>query len=103
MLTLGYSGRRGLNLSSLVDYNLPLMNFNGTSLEVPEGATRFNPLFREINYASSSANAWWGEPVGAMLGRVLVIELSQRLPNSKVYSESGAITGMPRCPAHRAA
>ncbi|TAJ40843.1 MAG: membrane integrity-associated transporter subunit PqiC [Reyranella sp.] len=41
------------------------------------------------------ANAWWGEPMGAMLGRVLVIELSQRLPNSKVYSESGAITSDP--------
>jgi len=41
------------------------------------------------------ANAWWGEPLGAMLGRVLVIELSQRLPNSKVYSESGAITADP--------
>ena len=41
------------------------------------------------------ANAWWGEPLGSMLGRVMVIELSQRLPNSKVYSESGAITADP--------
>jgi uncharacterized protein len=38
------------------------------------------------------ANAWWGEPAGGMLGRVLVLELSQRLPNSKVYSEAGSIT-----------
>ena len=41
------------------------------------------------------ANAWWGEPLGSLLGRILVVELSQRLPNSKVYSESGAITADP--------
>ena len=38
------------------------------------------------------SNDWWGEPLGGMLNRVLVVELSQRLPNSKVYGESGAIT-----------
>jgi len=38
------------------------------------------------------SNDWWGEPLGGMLGRVLVVELSQRLPNSTVYGESGAIT-----------
>jgi uncharacterized lipoprotein YmbA len=38
------------------------------------------------------ANDWWGEALGGMLGRVLVVELSQRLPASTVYSESGAIT-----------
>lgn len=41
------------------------------------------------------ANAWWGEPLGSMLGRILVVELSQRLPNSKVYSEKGAISADP--------
>jgi uncharacterized lipoprotein YmbA len=41
------------------------------------------------------ANTWWGESLGSMLGRVLVVELSQRLPNSKIYSESGAITADP--------
>ncbi|WP_425069093.1 PqiC family protein [Reyranella sp.] len=41
------------------------------------------------------ANAWWGEPLGGMLGRTIVIELSQRLPNSQVYSESGSITADP--------
>ncbi len=41
------------------------------------------------------SNAWWGEPVGGMLGRVLVLELSQRLPNSRVYSEAGSITADP--------
>ncbi|MDP1753270.1 MAG: PqiC family protein [Reyranella sp.] len=41
------------------------------------------------------ANNWWGEPLGSLLGRVLVVELSQRLPNSKIYSESGAINADP--------
>lgn len=38
------------------------------------------------------ANDWWGEPLGGLIGRVLVVELSQRLPNCKVYSEAGSIT-----------
>ncbi len=38
------------------------------------------------------ANAWWGEPLGGMLGRTIVLELSQRLPGSQIYSESGSIT-----------
>jgi uncharacterized protein len=38
------------------------------------------------------SNDWWGESPGGMLGRVLVVELSQRLPASTVYSENGAIT-----------
>jgi uncharacterized lipoprotein YmbA len=41
------------------------------------------------------SNDWWGEPLGAMLGRVLVDELSQRLPQSTVVSESGAVTVSP--------
>jgi len=40
-------------------------------------------------------NDWWGEPVDAMLGRVLVQELSQRLPSSAVFAENGAITATP--------
>lgn len=53
---------------------------------------------REIVRSSESykldirANDWWGEPLGGLIGRVLVVELSQRLPGSTVYSESGAIT-----------
>jgi uncharacterized lipoprotein YmbA len=38
------------------------------------------------------ANDWWGEPLSAMLSRVLVTELSQRLPRSTVISENGAIS-----------
>ncbi len=41
------------------------------------------------------ANDWWGEPLGAMLSRVLVEELSQRLPGSSVYAESGAVSVSP--------
>lgn len=37
-------------------------------------------------------NEWWGEPLGAMISRVLVQELTQRLPGSTVFPETGAIT-----------
>ena len=53
---------------------------------------------REIVRSSESytldirSNAWWGEPLGSLLNRVVVVELAQRLPNSTVYGESGAIT-----------
>jgi uncharacterized lipoprotein YmbA len=40
-------------------------------------------------------NDWWGEPLGAMLSRVLVEELGQRLPQSTVIGESGAVTAIP--------
>jgi uncharacterized lipoprotein YmbA len=39
-----------------------------------------------------SKGDWWGEPLGRMIGRLLVDELSQRLPGSTVISETGAIT-----------
>ena len=41
------------------------------------------------------SNDWWGESLGGMLGRVLVVELSQRLSASSIYSESGAINADP--------
>jgi uncharacterized protein len=41
------------------------------------------------------ANDWWGEPLGAMIGRVLVDELSTRLPQSIVLNESGAVSAPP--------
>jgi uncharacterized lipoprotein YmbA len=40
-------------------------------------------------------NDWWGEPLGAMLSRVLISELSQRLPQSIVISEGGAVSATP--------
>jgi uncharacterized protein len=41
------------------------------------------------------ANDWWGEPLGAMLARVLVEELSQRLPQSTVFADTGAVSVTP--------
>ena len=38
------------------------------------------------------ANDWWGEPLAGMLSRMLVQDLTQRLPGSSVYGEAGAIT-----------
>ncbi len=38
------------------------------------------------------ANDWWGEPLDAMLLRVLVEELGERLPDSAVFADTGAIT-----------
>jgi uncharacterized lipoprotein YmbA len=37
-------------------------------------------------------NSWWGEPLDSMLVRILVEELSQRLPGSTVYNDTGAIS-----------
>src|SRR3954469_7224029 len=41
------------------------------------------------------ANDWWGEPLGSMLDRILVQDLSQRLPQSTVFSENSAIATSP--------
>jgi uncharacterized protein len=41
------------------------------------------------------SNDLWGEPLGSMLTRVLVDELSQRLPQSTVYAETGALSVSP--------
>ena len=41
------------------------------------------------------SNDWWGEPRGSMLARVLVDELSQRLPQSTIYAETGAVSVSP--------
>jgi uncharacterized lipoprotein YmbA len=40
-------------------------------------------------------NDWWGEPLDAMMARVLVEDLSQRLPGSTIYTAAGAVTGSP--------
>lgn len=40
-------------------------------------------------------NEQWAEPLGDMLGRVLIGELNQRLPGSLVFSTTGAITATP--------
>jgi uncharacterized protein len=42
-----------------------------------------------------SSNQWWGETLGTMLSRVIVVGLSERLPACTVYSEGGAISADP--------
>jgi len=41
------------------------------------------------------SNDRWGEPLGGMIGRVLSVELAQRLPGSNVYTERSAISLTP--------
>lgn len=41
-------------------------------------------------------NDWWGENLGQMLGRVIVMGLAQRLPSSQVLAEGGAVPADPR-------
>jgi uncharacterized protein len=40
-------------------------------------------------------NDWWGEPLAPMVNRVLVEELSQRLPQSTVIADNGAVSARP--------
>src|ERR1700757_4775268 len=40
-------------------------------------------------------NDWWGEPLGAMLSRVLIQELGQRMPHSVAIGEGGAVSVTP--------
>jgi uncharacterized lipoprotein YmbA len=44
---------------------------------------------------STSERDRWAEPLGDMIGRVLTQNLSQRLKNTSVYDQSGAITAAP--------
>ena len=42
-----------------------------------------------------SGNDWWGEPLDAMLTRVLVQDLAQRLPQATVFADNGAVSATP--------
>jgi uncharacterized lipoprotein YmbA len=44
---------------------------------------------------STNDQTRWAEPLGDMIGRVLTQDLSQRLRNSSVYDQAGAITAAP--------
>jgi uncharacterized lipoprotein YmbA len=56
-----------------------------------------NPIVRSSdNYRLDVAeNDWWGEPLAGMMGRVLAEELSQRLPGTTVFGESGTLSSDP--------
>lgn len=41
------------------------------------------------------SNDWWGEPLPAMLSRVLIEELGQRLPQGTVIADNGAVSARP--------
>jgi hypothetical protein len=41
------------------------------------------------------SNDWWGEPLAGMLSRVLTEGLGQRLPQSTVIGETGAVSASP--------
>ena len=53
-------------------------------------------VLRNAGYQLSvNSQQRWAEPIGDMVGRVLTQDLSQRLPSSTVFSETGAITADP--------
>jgi uncharacterized lipoprotein YmbA len=41
------------------------------------------------------SNDWWGEPLTAMLSRILIAELGQRLRQSTILADSGAVSSSP--------
>jgi uncharacterized lipoprotein YmbA len=41
------------------------------------------------------SNEWWGEPLDALIDRILVQELTQRLSGSTVYADTSAISTAP--------
>jgi uncharacterized lipoprotein YmbA len=67
---------REISLARYLDRREIVRSSDGTRLEV-------------------ARNDWWGEPLGGLLARVLVVGLSQRLPQSNIYSEGSAISGDP--------
>ena len=57
VLSVGYSGRQGVNLPSNGNFNIPLMEFDGVSLRLPNGAQTFNKKFNRIFYISNNASS----------------------------------------------
>jgi uncharacterized protein len=65
-------------------------------ISIPRYLERSQIVASSENYRLDvMSNDWWGEPLGSMLSRVLVEELGQRLPQSTVIGESGAVTASP--------
>jgi hypothetical protein len=59
MLAIGYSGRRGNNLTSLGDYNMPNPVWDGVSLALPQDESLYNPLYKRIQYIATNADSWY--------------------------------------------
>ena len=45
-----------------------------------------------VNRLQVTSGERWGEPLGDMIGRVLALDLAQRLPGSSVFTEAGTIS-----------
>jgi uncharacterized lipoprotein YmbA len=45
-----------------------------------------------VSRLALSSGERWGEPLGDMVGRVLALDLAQRLPGSSVFTEAGTIS-----------
>lgn len=65
-------------------------------IEIPRYLDRSQIVRSSEDYRLDlKTNDWWGEPLRAMLRRVLQQELGQRLPASAVLTESGAVSASP--------
>lgn len=60
VLTVGYSGRRGLDLSSLANFNAPHLVFDGISLALPPGPVILpNPNYQTMNIVGDNTSSWY--------------------------------------------
>jgi len=58
---------------------------------------RSDIVLKQADYRlATNSQQRWGEPLGDMIGRILTQDLSQRLPGSSVFVQSGAITADPQ-------
>lgn len=65
-------------------------------VDIPRYLDRSQIVTSSGNYRLDiKSNDWWGEPLSPMLRRVLRQELAQRLPQSTILSESGAVSATP--------
>jgi uncharacterized lipoprotein YmbA len=65
-------------------------------IDIPRYLDRSQIVRSSENYRLDViANDWWGEPLGPMLRRILRQELTQRLPQSSVISESAVTSASP--------
>jgi hypothetical protein len=89
------------NLYTIAPASSPTFSSNAKvvvlrSVGIPQYLVRRQIVRSSDNYRIDvMANDWWGEPLDAMLGRVLVQELGERLPQSNVYLATGAVTASP--------
>ena len=59
VLSVGYVGNRGLNLTSLENYNQAIATYNGRSLETAPNPVRFNPSYECICYYNNTTDSWY--------------------------------------------